>query len=363
MSNPSEPTVKCLVWDLDNTLWNGTLLEDEKVVLDEAVRRTVVDLDSRGILQSVASRNDFEPAWARLVELGIDEYFVLPQINWGPKSASVALIADALKFAPDTIAFIDDTPGERAEVTFHLPSVRCYPADFAPKLASLPEFQPASITEDSARRRQMYQAGFEREARKDTFEGSSDDFIRSLEAVMEIRRAGEEDISRLEELTLRTSQMNATGVHYSDADLRALRAADDHEVLVVSMADRFGPYGAVGVLLLARAARTWHVKLLATSCRVVSVGAGSVILRWLIDEAAAAGVHLLADFKATERNRMMEIAYRFAGLSDEGCSECDSNMDKSDADAPQRLHLVPSPQCATSTLMLDAVSLAEKRSL
>ncbi|RBL86870.1 hypothetical protein DDE05_07530, partial [Streptomyces cavourensis] len=76
-------TVKCLVWDLDDTLWQGTLLEDGEVHLPDEVRKVVIELDSRGILQSVASRNDHEHAWARLEAFGVAEYFVLPEIGWG----------------------------------------------------------------------------------------------------------------------------------------------------------------------------------------------------------------------------------------------------------------------------------------
>src|ERR1051326_591513 len=119
-------TVKCLVWDLDNTLWNGTVVEDGDVTLSEQVRAVIVELDSRGILQSVASKNDHDLAWGKLEQLGIAEYFVLPRIGWGPKSAAVRDIADRLSFAYPTIAFIDDQPTERAEVTYHLPEVRCY---------------------------------------------------------------------------------------------------------------------------------------------------------------------------------------------------------------------------------------------
>ena len=109
MTEQSETaTVKCLVWDLDNTLWRGTLLEDGEVHLDDSVRRVIRTLDERGILQSVASRNNHDEAWARLEKLGVAEYFVAPQIGWGRKSDSVAHIAETLKFAQHTIAFIDD---------------------------------------------------------------------------------------------------------------------------------------------------------------------------------------------------------------------------------------------------------------
>ncbi|GGV43659.1 hypothetical protein GCM10010182_80290 [Actinomadura cremea] len=353
--------VKCLVWDLDNTLWRGTLLEDPEVALPDEIRRTIVELDARGILQAVASKNDHDHAWRRLEELGVAEYFVLPQIGWHPKSRSVKDIADGLNFALTTIAFVDDQPAERAEVAYHHPDVRCYDAVQAAELTGLPEFSPAVVTVDAARRRSMYQASFRRTREREDFAGPDEDFLRSLELVMEIKRADETALARVEELTLRTSQMNATGVPYTDAELRALCTDPGHEVLTVTLTDRFGPHGAVGVLLLGRHERVWHLKLLATSCRVVSFGAGAVLLNWLIDEAAAAGVHLAADFRRTDRNRMMEIAYRFAGFTDDRC-DCLAGLPVADDD-PARAgvefrHLTPDRRPASTTVRVKAPALA-----
>ncbi|UJW29908.1 HAD-IIIC family phosphatase [Saccharothrix sp. AJ9571] len=349
-------TVKCVVWDLDNTLWRGILLEDGDVVLDEHVRETIAGLDSRGILQTVASKNDHDLAWERLEALGIAEYFVLARIGWQPKSESVREIADQLNFAHDTIAFVDDQPAERAEVMFHLPQVRCYPAERIPELLTLPEYIPTTQTVDSRRRRHMYKANLRRRAEQESFTGLSEEFLRSLDLVMEINRATADDLSRVEELTLRTSQMNATGVHYSDSDLRALLDDPRHEVLTVTMSDRFGPHGAVGVVLLHRDLAVWHLKLLATSCRVVSFGAGATILNWLIGEGAASGRHLVADFRPTSRNRIMEIAYRFAGFSEERCA-CLTTLPAADDGDTQRLHLLPQPRPASATTRLTAVRL------
>lgn len=366
----SAETVKCLVWDLDNTLWRGVLLEDGEVRLSDEIRRIIVELDERGILQSVASRNDHDHAWAMLERLGVAEYLVLPQIGWGRKSDAIASIADQLNFARRTIAFIDDQPTERAEVSYHLPEVRCYPAERVADLLDLPEFNPTTVTEDSRRRRAMYQAGFARDAARAEYGGPDEDFLRTLDLEMRIRRADKEDLARVEELTLRTSQMNATGVHYSDETLRALLTDPRHEVLVVTMSDRFGPHGAVGILLLEKHPAVWHLKLLATSCRVVAFGAGTVLLNWLSDRAAAADAHLVADFRRTDRNRMMEVAYRFAGFGDEACG-CRAALpgatDATDATATdasggdgggvERLHLLPERKPAPATMTVHAVDL------
>ncbi|GGY40548.1 HAD-IIIC family phosphatase [Streptomyces djakartensis] len=354
-TNTTAPTVKCLVWDLDNTLWQGTLLEHGEVRLLPGLRDTLAELDARGILHSVASKNDHDHAWEQLERLGLAEYFVLPRIGWGPKSESVRSIAERLNFALGTMAFIDDHPVERAEVAYTLPEVRIYDAEQAPHLAARPEFTPATVTVDSRRRRSMYQASFRRDAERAEFTGPDADFLRSLDIRMRIGRATPQQLSRAEELTLRTSQMNATGVHYSEDDLRDLIDDPGHEVLVVTLSDRFGPYGAVGVVLLQRLPGSWRIKLLATSCRVVSLGAGAAILRWLTDQAHRGGVHLNADFRPTERNRMMEVAYRFAGFTDDPCP-CQAALERTAGISP--LHLVPSAQPPADTLRLEAPELA-----
>jgi methoxymalonate biosynthesis protein len=351
-------TVKCLVWDLDQTLWQGILLEDDEPRLADEIRDVIVALDERGILQSIASRNDHDQAWEWLVKLDLAEYFVAPRIGWGRKSDSVRRIAEELGFATRTIAFIDDQPAERAEVAFHLPEIRCYPAESATSLPSLPEFTPAVVTEDSRNRRRMYQAGTRREAARAEHTGADEDFLRSLALELRICRATPADLARVEELTMRTSQMNATGVHYSDSRLRALLADGDHEVLVTSLTDRFGPHGAVGVMLLEKHPRVWHLKLLATSCRVVAFGAGTVLLRWLSDQAARAGAHLAADFRRTDRNRMMEVAYRFAGFTAETC-DCGDAI--AGADDVRLLHLVPDRQPEPTTMTVIAPELAGDR--
>ncbi|MBW8094007.1 hypothetical protein IGW14_40275, partial [Streptomyces hygroscopicus subsp. hygroscopicus] len=131
-----------------------------------------------------------------------------------------------------------------------------------------------------------------------------------------------------------------------------------HEVLVITMADRFGPHGAVGIVLLEKHPAVWHLKLLATSCRVVSYGAGTTVLGWLADRAAHAGVHLAADFRRTDRNRMMEVAYRFAGFAEADCA-CTGALAAPGEEGVERLHLTPAPQPPPTTLRLTAPELAD----
>jgi len=107
-AKPIRGRVKCIVWDLDNTLWDGVLLEDGEVTLRPWVAEQIRRLDQSGVLHSIASKNDHQAAMAKLAELGLAEFFLYPQINWNSKSSSVQLIAKALNLGLDAFAFIDD---------------------------------------------------------------------------------------------------------------------------------------------------------------------------------------------------------------------------------------------------------------
>ena len=152
----TEQAVKCLVWDLDNTLWDGVLLEDPQVSLRPEVADIVRTLDERGILHSIASRNDHGLAMEKLRQFELADYFLCPQINWNPKSASVEGIAKNLCLALDTFAFVDDQPFERAEVSFAHPKVLCIDAAELSGIPALKRMHPRFITEESKSRRLLY---------------------------------------------------------------------------------------------------------------------------------------------------------------------------------------------------------------
>ena len=145
--------IKCVVWDLDNTVWDGILLEDREVRLRPHVVHILKTLDERGILHSIASRNDHDTAMAKLKEFGLDDYFLYPQINWNSKAASIAQIAKDVNIGLDAVAFVDDQPFEREEVAFTHRQVLCLDSALLDDLLDRPEFNPRFITEDSRQRR------------------------------------------------------------------------------------------------------------------------------------------------------------------------------------------------------------------
>lgn len=308
--------VKCVVWDLDNTIWDGILLEDSEVRLRPAIPHILKTLDERGILQSIASRNDHAAAVAKLRELGLDEYFLYPQINWSSKAASVAQIAKDLNLALDAFAFVDDQPFEREEVAFSHPGVLCVDSADLESLLDRPEFNPRFITEDSRLRRRMYQADIARNREEAEFVGPTEEFLATLGMIFTIAPCREEDLQRAEELTVRTHQLNTTGYTYSYEELDVLRRSPRHELLIASLEDRHGAYGKIGLSLVEKDPEVWTVKLLLMSCRVMSKGVGTIMIQQLLRRAKEAGVKLRAEFVSNNRNRQMLITYRFAGFKE-----------------------------------------------
>ncbi|MEV0622108.1 HAD-IIIC family phosphatase [Nonomuraea sp. NPDC050404] len=310
--------MKCVVWDLDNTLWQGTLLENDRLSLKPGVNDVIATLDRRGILHSIASRNDHDAAMAMLDRFGLAEYFLAPQINWGAKSASLQAVAKELNLGLDALAFVDDEPYEREEVAFTLPQVRCFDARDLATLPERPELNPPHVTADAARRRAMYQADARRRGAEEGHAGPQESFLASLGMRLRIAPAREEDLRRAEELTVRTNQLNTTGYTYSYAELDAFRRSDDSMLLVAGLEDKFGPYGTIGLALVDLSPAGWTLKLLLMSCRVMSRGVGVVLINHIRRMARDAGVRLMAEFVRTPRNRMMYVTYKFNNFTDAG---------------------------------------------
>ncbi len=312
----SEGTIKCVVWDLDDTLWDGILLEDEEVEVRPEAVAALKTLDERGILHAIASRNEFGPVQARLREAGLEEYFLQTRIHWGVKSESIREIAAALGLGLDTFAFIDDQEYEREEVKSALPDVMTIDAADVAGVPDLPRMAPESITADARGRRTMYRAEMARQDEEKEFAGPREDFLRTLSLRLSIFVPGPEDLERASELTLRTNQLNATGLTYSEKDLARFVASDRHLVLMASLSDRFGDYGRIGLAILDLRSDVWTIRLLLMSCRVISRGVGTILINHLLERARDAGVRLRARFVPTDRNRMLYATYKFAGFAE-----------------------------------------------
>ncbi|KYD04426.1 hypothetical protein B4102_3272 [Heyndrickxia sporothermodurans] len=316
MANHINQKIKCVVWDLDNTLWDGILLEDSNVKIKEEVIEIIKALDSRGILQSIASKNEHKLAINKLKELDIVEYFIYPQINWNSKSSSIETIAKSINIGIDTLAFIDDQPFEREEVKFAHPEVLCIDAADLSELLDMPEMNPKFITEDSKLRREMYQNDILRNAVEETFIGTQEEFLASLNMEFTISEVEDGDLQRAEELTVRTHQLNTTGYTYSFEELNELRKSENHILLISGLKDKYGTYGKIGLTLVEKEKEVWTIKLLLMSCRVMSRGVGTIMLNHIMNLAKKENVILRAEFISTDKNRMMYVTYKFAGFNE-----------------------------------------------
>lgn len=312
------PTVKCVVWDLDNTLWDGVLLEDEQVTLRQGIVEIIQTLDSRGILHSIASKNDHAIALEKLQNFGLSDYFLYPQMNWNSKASSIRHIAQLMNLSLDTFAFVDDQAFERDEVNFALPNVLCIDAKDILTLPALPEMMPRLLTRDSQNRRKMYLSDITRKQVESEFIGSNEEFLATLEMVFTIAPCTEDDLQRAEELTVRTHQLNTTGYTYSYDELNTLRLSQRHKLWVASLDDKYGSYGKIGLALVECHADVWVIKLLLMSCRVMSRGVGALMLNYIMQAAKAAGIRLQAEFVSNNRNRMMLVTYKFSGFKETG---------------------------------------------
>lgn len=306
--------VKCVVWDLDNTIWEGTLLESENVHLKPQIKDIIIELDRRGILNSIASKNNHEDAINKLQAFGLLDYFLFPEIHWDSKSSSIARIRENINVGIDTLFFVDDQPFERDEVQSEHADVETFDAVNYLRLLDHPRLNPKYITKDSNRRRLMYKEEQVRKSDEEDYEGPKEEFLAALDMEFSIAEARQEDLERAVELTERTNQLNATGRTYSYDELTAFMKSEKHKLYICELNDKYGSYGKIGLALIEITDNHWHLKIILMSCRVLSRSVGSVLMIYIMNQAKAEGKTLLADFKQTDRNKMMYVTYRFSNF-------------------------------------------------
>jgi FkbH-like protein len=307
---------KLVIWDLDNTVWQGVLSEGDDVSLRPGIGSVMEALDQRGILQSVSSKNNHDDAFRKLEEFGLAHFFLYPKINWDSKSENIKKIIEQINISQDTVAFIDDQAFERDEVKFSLPDVTVISAEDIDDILSFDSMNPVHITEDSRLRRSMYQNDIKRNEAESGYNGTKEEFLSSLQMRVIITPALEEHLQRAEELTARTHQLNSTGYVYPYDELARFIESDEYRLWIVDMSDRYGIYGKIGLVLIHCNQDVWTLKLLLTSCRVISRGIGSLLLSIIINKAIQAEKRLLAEFVPTDRNRIMLITYSMLGFKE-----------------------------------------------
>ena len=295
--------IKCVVWDLDNTLWNGILIEGDDIAVRPEVVRLLKYLDECGILLSIASKNDHASAWKKLEEFGISEYFLCPQITWAPKSEGIKRIAERLNIGIDAFAFIDDNSFELDQVGRTLPEVACINANEIATLFSDPRFQ-GSASAEARLRRQFYREAISREQAQ--AESGSDylSFLASCGIVLEIAPYSPEYLERVAELVQRTNQLNFSGHKYTRAQLDDILANPRLEKYVLTSSDKYGTYGTVGFSIVEQGSGIVQIRDFMLSCRVQGKFIEQGFFHHLMEHHnPKAATRLWVNFRETARNK------------------------------------------------------------
>jgi FkbH-like protein len=300
--------VKCVIWDLDRTVWDGILGErdPEGVTLRADALRVMLALDERGILQSIASKNDHDTTWRVLERVGVAPLFLHPQINWEPKSVNVQRIISALNIGADSCVFIDDSLFERAEVAHEVPGIRIFSDTDIANLLERPEFD-VPVTKESQQRRAFYVAESERQRESQEYGDRYESFLRTCKMEAQLfRPVDPEQVERCLELLHRSNQLNLSTYRYTREELAALLNRRDAVCVATSCRDRFGDYGIVGFASVIVSKEELVLKDFVLSCRVAQKKLENAWFKWLSDLGAAAGYgRVQAAYTKTSRNGVL----------------------------------------------------------
>ncbi|WP_216651415.1 HAD-IIIC family phosphatase [Actinomadura litoris] len=327
-------TKKCLVVDLDGTLWGGVLGDDGREGIEvgeshrgeafRAFQRTVKQIGSQGVLLAAVSKNDPEPVREVLREhpgmVLREDDFVRVVANWRPKHDNLAELADDLNIGVDSLVFADDSAFERGLVRRELPGVAVValdgePALHAERLLADGWFDSRDLTADDRARAARYREELARRDFLDTFD-SLEGYLAELDVRVRLEPVTEAQVPRVSQLTLRTNQFNLTTRRLQPADVRALAADPDASVLAIHSADRFGDNGLVGAVFLRRDGAVLHIDNFLLSCRVFSRGIEQACLTAVLRHGAATGAKaVLAPYRPTARNGKVRDFYPRHGFS------------------------------------------------
>jgi FkbH-like protein len=328
---------KCIVLDLDNTLWGGVIGEDglEGIQIGttapgnafRAFQRELERLWQRGILLAVCSKNNPEDAlsvFAQHPDMVLKlSHFAAQRINWQSKPQNVREIAQELNIGLDSLVFLDDNPVERARMRAELPQVLTPelptdPAYYRPALLDLGVFDALALTEEDLHRNRFYVEEKARQEFQSSFEatGSVEDYLASLEIRIEIAAANAVSMPRIAQLTSKTNQFNLTTRRYSEAQLDDLQAKGG-VVYTARVKDRFGDNGLTGVIIATpKDAETWEIDNLLMSCRVLDRGVEASLVTQAGRLALSRGATALQGrFLPTTKNAPARDCYQRLGFT------------------------------------------------
>ncbi len=293
--------IKCVIWDLDNTLWKGVLIEDKQVKPKQEFVDLIKHLDSCGIINSIVSKNNQEEVNAKLREFGIDDYFVFKKVNWDPKSINISKTIRQMNINPNTIVFVDDNPFERNEVSLVHPSLTCIDPSEMMEFSKCKRFNVV-VTEDSKSRRNTYKMLESLKIEEEAWDGDIDDFLKSCNIKVQLSTPTEDNIMRCYELLQRTNQLNSSGRRLSLDEVCDIVASVDHDSYVLNSSDKFGDYGIVGFMIVEKKEDGAHITDFVISCRVANKKIEPSVVNCLADKY---GGHVYFHYKKTSLNGPM----------------------------------------------------------
>lgn len=312
---------KCLVVDLDNTLWGGVIGEDglDGIKLGAnypgsafvEFQRAILDLHQRGVILAIASKNnaaDVDAVFAQHQFMQLKpSHFAASEVHWEPKSESLRRIARQLSIGLEHMVFADDNPVECEQVRRELPMVTVI---HLPKRAELYVdtlleeglFDTLGLSDEDRRRGALYQQRAQAEAmRSET--GSIEDYYRSLAMELSVAAVDNATLPRTAQLTQKTNQFNLTTFRYSEADVAERMASPDWLLCTVGVRDRFGDNGIVGIMMAKESDGRLDIDTFLLSCRVIGRTVETAMLAHLCKAARGRGLSRLSgQLRPTPKN-------------------------------------------------------------
>lgn len=239
--------IRLIIWDMDETFWNGTLTEGE-IEIPDAHKELIIELTKRGIINSICSKNNFEDVKQKLESYGIWQYFVFPEISWSSKGSALKRIIENVKLRPETVLFIDDNPSNCEEAKFYIPGINIAGPEMICTILDSPYFRGKN--DEKFSRLNQYKLLEKKNVDKKKFESNEEFLIQSGIQVKMIRTGLFEKLDRIEELNQRTNQLNYTKVRLSREELEEMILDETIDTGYVEVKDNYGDYGIIGFFAL-----------------------------------------------------------------------------------------------------------------
>ena len=330
---------RCLILDLDNTLWGGVIGDDglDGIQLAQGdatgeahldLQRVTLELRARGIVLAVSSKNDDAVARRPFREhpemLLKEDHIAVFQANWKDKASNIKAIAEALSLGLDAMVFVDDNPMERDLVRTMLPQVAVPempddPALYARTLLAAGYFESIAFSAEDRQRADMYQDNARRLALQEQA-GDIDAYLRSLDMEITFQPFDETGRARISQLINKSNQFNLTTRRYSEADVAQMIRDRDILTLQIRLSDVFGDNGMICVIICRPSeteSRAWDIDTWLMSCRVLGRKVEETVLAEIVGAARERGIErLIGTYKPSGRNAMVEGHYARLGFTE-----------------------------------------------